>query len=203
MFKLQPLPYAFDALEPYVSAQVMKIHYEKHHQAYVDKLNKALENHPEFYKQSLEWLLASPDQLPKDIRTTVMRMAGGDFNHTFFWNVMKKDGGGEPNDSLAVGIKKYFGDFDTFKEQFSAAANGLFGSGWVWLVVTKQGDLEIVQSANQDCPLTDGLQLILCLDVWEHAYYLQYEYRRAEYVEKWWNVVNWQQAEENYRTIVE
>ena len=203
MFKLRPLPYAFDALEPYISARVMQIHYEKHHQAYVNKLNKALENHPQFYNESLEWLLASPDQLPESIKTAVMRNAGGDYNHMFFWAVMKKDGGGEPNGQLAIAIKKYFGSFDAFREQFSTVANGVFGSGWAWLCFTRDGDLEIRESANQDSPLTYGAQVILGLDIWEHAYYLQYENRRSEYVTNWWNIVNWAQVEENYRMMVE
>ncbi len=203
MFKLRPLPYALDALEPYISAHIMEIHYEKLHQGYVNRLNKALENHPELYKQSLEWFLAAPDQLPESIRTAVMRGAGGDYNHSFFWEVMKKGGGGEPNGELGIVIKKYFGSFEEFKKQFSAVANGVFGSGWAWLCFNKNGDLELRESDDQDAPLTQGSQAILGLDVWENAYFLQYENRRAEYVENWWNIVNWNQAEENYRMIVE
>ncbi len=203
MFKLQPLPYELDALEPYISARVMKIHYEKHHQAYVNNLNNALKGHSEFYEKSLEWLLTAPDQIPQNIRKAVMRNAGGDYNHAFFWTVMKKDGGGQPNGMLAMAIKKYFGDFDAFKEKFSATANAVFGSGWAWLCFTKDGDLEIFSSANQDSPLTYGSHVILGLDIWEHAYYLQYTYRRVDYVDAWWNIVNWEQAEENYRMMVE
>jgi len=203
MFKLRPLPYALDALEPYISSRIMEIHYEKLHQGYVNRLNKALEHHPALYKESLEWFLAAPDKIPAEIRTEVMRGAGGDYNHSFFWAVMKKGGGGEPNGELAMVIKKYFGSFDEFKKQFSAVANGVFGSGWAWLCINKNGDLELRESDDQDATITQELQPILGLDVWEHAYFLQYENRRAEYVENWWHIVNWDAAEENYRMIVE
>lgn len=202
MFKLRPLPYALDALEPYISTHIMEIHYEKLHQGYVNRLNKALEAHPELYKKSVEWFLATPNQIPAAIRTEVMRGAGGDYNHAFFWAVMKKGGGGVPNGELAMMIQKYFGDFETFKKKFSAVANGVFGSGWAWLCLNKNGDLELCESGDQDVTITTGLQPLLCLDVWEHAYFLQYENRRAEYVENWWHLVNWEAVEENYRMIV-
>lgn len=203
MFKLRPLAYALDALEPYMSRHIMEIHYERLHQGYVDRLNKALEGHSALYKESLEWFLSAPDRIPEAIRMEVMRGAGGDYNHTFFWRVMKKNGGGAPHGELAIMLEKYFGGFEAFKNQFSAVANGVFGSGWAWLCMNKKGDLELCQSKDQDAPITSGLQPILCLDVWEHAYFLQYENRRADYVKNWWNVVNWDAVQENYRMIIE
>lgn len=202
MFKLRPLPYNFGALEPYIDARIMELHHDKHQQAYVNNLNKALEGHSNLQSVSLESLLTSLDQVPEKIRTAVRNNAGGDFNHTFFWDVMKKEGEKAPKGESAQEIKKLFGSFSAFKDQFSQVAKSVFGSGWAWLVVDKAGKLKIVPTANQDSPISYGEQPILCLDVWEHAYYLQYENRRPDYIEAWWHVVNWEKVEDNYRDIV-
>ena len=202
MFKLRPLPYAYDALEPYIETHIMELHHDKHQQSYVNHLNKALENHPELYEKSLEWLITSLDTLPEGIRTAVRNNAGGDFNHTFFWDVMKKNGGGTPRDRVAQAVTKKFGSFEKFKEEFTGAAKGVFGSGWAWLVVNKNGELEVRSTANQDSTLGDNAHPILGLDVWEHAYYLQYENRRPDYIEAWWHVVNWDRVEDNYEMMI-
>lgn len=202
MFTLQPLPYELDALEPYLSKHSMELHYTKHHQSYVDKLNKALSHHSELYKKSVDWFLRFPDQIPSDSRVEVMRNAGGAYNHTFFWSVMGKNCGGKPVGKLADALVKNFGSFEAFKNRFSFVSNSLFGSGWAWLCFTTDGLLQVRESANHDSPITHGLSIILTLDVWEHAYYAQYENRRADYVEKWWNLVNWQQAEEYYLAAI-
>ena len=202
MFKLRPLPYDFGALEPYISARIMELHHDKHQQAYVDNLNKALEKHPQYFKESLEWLVTNYEQLPADIKTAVRNNAGGDFNHTFFWDVMKKDSKGEPVGYVADEIKKQFGSFEKCKEEFTAKAKTVFGSGWAWLCINQKGNLEVSSTPNQDSPLTINAHPILGLDVWEHAYYLQYENRRPDYIQAWWNVVNWQKVEDNYRMIM-
>ncbi len=203
MFKLRPLPYDFGALEPYIDARIMELHHDKHQAAYVNNLNKALEKHTQLEKESLETLLTELDRVPESIRTAVRNNAGGDFNHTFFWEIMKKDGGGDARGSLGDHIKKTFHSFDAFKDTFSTAAKSVFGSGWAWLVVGKNGDIMVMTTPNQDSPVMQGLQPIVGLDVWEHAYYLQYENRRPDYIEAWWHVVDWDKAEENYRGIVE
>ncbi len=202
MFTLRSLPYAYDALEPYVSTRIMQLHHDKHQQAYVDNLNKALEKYPDLYKKPLETLLVSLDTLPQDIRTAVRNNAGGDFNHDFFWGVMKKNGSSMPRDKVAAAIKKQFGGFENFQTQFGAAAKSVFGSGWAWLAFTKEGTLVITTTPNQDSPISAGMQPILGLDVWEHAYYLQYENRRPDYIQAWWQVVNWDRVEEHYRLMV-
>jgi superoxide dismutase, Fe-Mn family len=203
MFKLRPLPYAYDALEPYIQTHIMELHHDMHQQAYVNNLNKALENYPNLQKESLEGLVTSLDMLPENIRTAVRNNAGGDLNHGFFWDVMKKNGSGSPRDKVAQAIKKKFGTFDKFKEDFTVAAKGVFGSGWAWLVITKEGELGIMSTANQDSPLIRGAYPILGLDVWEHAYYLQYENRRPDYIDAWWSVVNWDRVEDNYKMMME
>ena len=203
MFKLRPLPYDFGALEPYIDARIMELHHDKHQAAYVNNLNKALEKHTQLEKKSLETLLTELDRVPESIRTAVRNNAGGDFNHTFFWEVMKKNGGGDARGSLGDHIKKTFNSFDAFKDTFSTAAKSVFGSGWAWLVVGKNGEIVVMTTPNQDSPVMQGLQPVLGLDVWEHAYYLQYENRRPDYIEAWWHVVDWDKAEENYRGIVE
>lgn len=202
MFKLRPLPYDFGALEPYISARIMELHHDKHQQAYVNNLNAALEKKPELFNESLESLLTSLDKVPETIRTAVRNNAGGDFNHAFFWDLMSKKGGGNPQGLVAGEMTKLFSSFDGFKEKFNAAAKSVFGSGWAWLCVDKQGKLVIMTTPNQDCPISQGLQPVLGLDVWEHAYYLQYENRRPDYIEAWWHVVNWQKVEENYRALM-
>lgn len=201
MFKLRPLPYKYDALEPYISAHIMELHHDKHQQAYVNNLNAALEKYPKLQKLSLESLLTSLDQVPEDVRTAVRNNAGGDFNHSFFWDVMKK-GEQVPKGSSAKGITKKFGSFAAFKDKFCVAAKGVFGSGWAWLVVDKSGDLAVMSTPNQDSPVIVGAQPILGLDVWEHAYYLQYENRRPDYIEAWWNIVNWDKVEQNYQDLI-
>ena len=187
---LPPLPYEYAALEPHIDAQTMQIHHGKHHQAYVNNLNPALDKHPELFQWTLEDLLRKINQIPEDIRTAVRNNAGGHHNHSLFWTIMGPKGGGEPTGALADALKKTFGGVDRFKEQLAAAAASRFGSGWAWLVVSG-GKLEVVSTANQDSPLMDGKVPILGLDVWEHAYYLKHQNRRPDYIAAWWNVVNW------------
>jgi Fe-Mn family superoxide dismutase len=195
------LPYAFDALEPHIDAQTMQIHHDKHHQAYVSNLNAALDKHPELYEKNLEELLRGITSVPEDIRTAVRHNGGGHHNHSLFWTIMApagKGGGGEPSGALADAIKKAFGDFARFKEQLSTAATTRFGSGWGWLAVA-DGKIEVYSTANQDSPLMERKVPILGLDVWEHAYYLKYQNRRADYVAAWWNVVNWPEVANRYQ----
>jgi len=203
MYTLPELPYAYDALEPYIDKETMMIHYTKHHQAYVDNLNKALENYPALQEKSLDALLEDLDGLPEEIRTAVRNNGGGHLNHSMFWTLMKKNGGGKPRGYIADAIDSTFGDFDVFQEQFNAAAKKVFGSGWAWLVVNSNEALSIITTPNQDSPVSKGLQPVMGLDVWEHAYYLKYQNRRPDYIGAWWHVVNWEQIEENYRLLVE
>lgn len=190
---LAALPYAFDALEPHIDAQTMQIHHDKHHQAYVTNLNTALDKHAGLQDKSLESLLGNLSGVPDDIRTAVRNNGGGHWNHSLFWELMGPGAGGEPGGALADAIKSSFGDFAAFKAQFAAAGMGRFGSGWAWLV--KDGSkLTISSTPNQDNPLMDGTpasNILLGVDVWEHAYYLKYQNRRADYLGAWWNVVNW------------
>ncbi|WP_054685914.1 superoxide dismutase [Rhodothermus marinus] len=198
-FTLPPLPYPYDALEPYIDAQTMEIHYTKHHQGYVNNLNKALEGYPELQNKSIEELLRGINEIPEAIRTAVRNNGGGHANHSLFWTIMKPNGGGEPTGELAEAIKATFGSFEAFKEKFSAEAAGRFGSGWAWLVVDENGKLQVYSTPNQDSPYMQGHTPILGLDVWEHAYYLKYQNRRAEYIQNWWNVVNWDQVAQYYK----
>ncbi len=191
-FSLPALPYAYDALEPFIDTQTMTIHHDKHHAAYVTNLNAALDKHPELAGWSLEDLLKKLSDVPEDIRSAVRNHGGGHWNHTQFWESMGPNAGGAPTGKLADAINAAFGSFDAFKAEFEKAANGRFGSGWAWLVKKADGSLAIVSTANQDNPMTDGLTPILGNDVWEHAYYLKYQNRRAEYTAAWWNVVNWE-----------
>ncbi len=193
-FQLMPLPYDYDALEPFIDTQTMQIHHDKHHAAYVTNLNGAIEKHPELADKSLEALLADLNAVPEDVRTVVRNHGGGTWNHDLFWKIMAPGAGGEPQGPLSQAIEAAFGDFAAFKAEFEKAANGRFGSGWAWLVVKKDNGLAIVSTANQDNPLSDGLTPILGLDVWEHAYYLKYQNRRGEYLKAWWQVVNWDVA---------
>ena len=188
-FELPKLPYAADALEPYIDAQTMTLHHDKHHQTYVTNLNGAIEKHPELADKSLEDLLMDLNAIPEDIRMVVRNHGGGTWNHSMFWEIMGPNAGGAPSGELAQAVDSAFGSFDSFKADFEKAANGRFGSGWAWLVKKGSG-LAIVSTANQDNPLSDGATPILGIDVWEHAYYLKYQNRRAEYVTNWWNVVN-------------
>lgn len=190
-FELSKLPYAYEALEPFIDAQTMNIHHTKHHQAYVTNLNAALEKHPELGGWSLDALVAKLADVPEDIRTAVRNHGGGHWNHDMFWNIMAPNAGGEPTGALAKSIESDFGGFANFKAEFDKAAMGRFGSGWAWLV--EKGDkLAVISTANQDNPLTEGLKPLMGIDVWEHAYYLKYQNRRADYIAAWWNVINWE-----------
>jgi len=195
---LPPLPYAYDALEPYIDARTMEIHHGKHHGAYVANLNKALEGHADLEKLSIEELIARIHKVPEAVRTAVRNNGGGHLNHSMFWMLMKKGGGGEPSGELADAIGKAFGSFGDFKKTFSQAAATRFGSGWAWLLL-RDGKLVVESTANQDNPVMDGGRPVMGLDVWEHAYYLKYQNRRPEYVDAWWNIIDWAQVEENYR----
>lgn len=193
---LPPLPYSFDALEPYIDAKTMEIHHDKHHNAYVTNLNKALESAPDLAKLSAEEVISHLSKVPENIRTAVRNNGGGHVNHSMFWKMMKKGGGGEPSGAVADAINGAFGSFADFKTKFAQAATTRFGSGWAWLLV-RDGKLAIESTANQDNPLMDGGKGVLGLDVWEHAYYLKYQNRRPDYIEAWWNTINWAQINEN------
>ncbi len=192
-FELPALPYAYDALEPYIDARTMEIHHSKHHAGYTKKLNAALEKHPELFEKSIEELVGNLDAIPEDIRTAVRNNGGGYYNHSIFWTVMAPNGGGEPKGALAKSIEAAFGSFEAFKQAFSNAAATRFGSGWAWLGF-RNGQLTVISMPNQDVPLMAGLTPILGLDVWEHAYYLKYQNRRGDYIANWWNVVNWDEV---------
>ena len=189
-FTLPPLPYSSDALEPYIDRQTMEIHHDKHHGTYVKNLNAALEKYPELKSKSIEDLLRAINTVPADIRTAVRNNGGGHANHSMFWLIMAPNAGGQPTGAIADALKSSFGSVDTFKNEFTKAALGRFGSGWAW-VVDQGGRLVIESTANQDSPLMEGRKPVFGLDVWEHAYYLKYQNRRADYIEAWWNVVNW------------
>lgn len=197
---LPKLGYQYDALEPYIDARTMEIHYSKHHQAYVDKLNIAVENKKELAEKDLDWLIKNLDKIPEEMRMAVRNNGGGHWNHSFFWQIMAKNSG-QPEGKLLETINKNFGSLEKLKEEFNLAAVNRFGSGWAWLVADK-GKLSIMSTANQDNPLMEGKQAILGLDVWEHAYYILYQNRRAEYAEQWWQVVNWKQVGDNYAKCV-
>jgi Fe-Mn family superoxide dismutase len=197
-FTLPALPYANDALEPHIDARTMEIHHTKHHQAYVNNLNAAIEKAPELASKSLDDLMRGINSVPEAVRTAVRNNGGGHWNHSLFWQLMGPGKGGEPTGKLADAIKSAFGDFNKFKEQFAAAGAGRFGSGWAWLV-NDGGKLSITSTPNQDNPLMEGKTAILGLDVWEHAYYLKYQNRRPDYITAWWNVVNWDAVAERYR----
>jgi Fe-Mn family superoxide dismutase len=199
IYTLPKLDYSFEALEPYIDAKTMEIHYTKHHQAYVDNLNKALEKHPEVADRPLEELLANPEGAPEEIRSAVRNHGGGHFNHSLFWKMMAPQAGGEPSGKIGEAITKSFGDFGKFKELFGAAAMGRFGSGWAWMTMDK-GQLKIESTPNQDSPLMEGKKPLLGVDVWEHAYYLKYQNRRKDYIDAWWNVVNWQEVERKFNS---
>lgn len=188
--ELPPLPYDFNALEPHIDEQTMRIHHGKHHAAYVNNLNAALEKHPELQNKSVEDLISDLSSVPQDIRTVVQNNGGGHANHSLFWQLMGPDAGGAPTGALADAIGSAFGTFDAFKEQFGKAGVGRFGSGWAWLIDT-DGKLSIESTPNQDSPLMQGKKAVLGLDVWEHAYYLKYQNRRPDYIAAWWNTVNW------------
>ena len=196
-FTTPDLPYAYDALEPYIDTRTMELHHDKHHVTYTTKLNAALEGTP-FEKQPIEKLLTDLDQLPEDIRTAVRNNGGGHYNHSLFWDMMSPQGGGRPEGAVAQQIDKDFGSFDEFVSAFTDAALGQFGSGWAWLTSDDQGVLQVLKTANQDSPLSSGLTPVLGIDVWEHAYYLKYQNRRPEYVENFFHVVNWKRVQDLY-----
>jgi superoxide dismutase, Fe-Mn family len=193
-FELSPLPYNYDALDPYIDAQTMQLHHDLHHQAYVNNLNAAVEKYPELQSKSPEELIKDLSNLPQDITGAVRNNGGGHVNHTMFWQIMAPNAGGEPTGAIAQAISENFGDFESFKQKFNDAGTKQFGSGWVWLVRTSDGKIEITSSPNQDNPMSGGHFPIMGNDVWEHAYYLKYQNRRAEYLKQWWNVVNWDEV---------
>lgn len=191
-FTLPPLPYAPEALEPYIDAATMKVHHGGHHNAYVNNLNKALESAPELANKSIEELLANNlAAVPENLKTAVRNNGGGHANHTMFWSILGPNAGGPPTGEIATAIEGAFGSFETFKEKFTAAATTRFGSGWAWLIRGADGSMQVTSSANQDSPLLEGAFPVLGLDVWEHAYYLKYQNRRPEYIGAWWNAINW------------
>lgn len=209
-YELPPLPYKYDALEPYIDAMTMEIHYTKHHQTYVTKLNEALDKHLELADKPLEELLSNLDAVPEDIRTAIRNHGGGHSNHSFFWTIMAPQTAATakgPEEMLLEGINDVFGGtehdgLNKFKEEFTKAASGVFGSGWAWLVVDENGKLAITTTPNQDSPLMKHQKPVLGLDVWEHAYYLKYQNKRPDYIGAWWNVVNWNEAEKKFKNAV-
>lgn len=198
-FTLGNLPYDYSALDPHIDQETMTLHHTKHHQAYVDNLNKALDDEPEFKKYSIEELLTNLEALPQKIRERVRNHGGGHFNHTLFWDLMTPQAQQKPTEQIELEINKHFGSFDSFKAEFDKAALSRFGSGWAWLCVNQHGGLVVTSTPNQDTPLAQNLYPILALDVWEHAYYIKYRNKRAEYVSAWWNVINWQHVEKLYQ----
>ncbi len=199
-YKRPDLDYPYDALEPHIDARTMEIHHTKHHQAYLDKLNAAVEPYPDLAAKPVEALLRDLNSVPEAIRGAVRNHGGGHANHSLFWQIMGPDGGGAPSGALAEAIDRDFGSFEAFRDAFNAAAAGQFGSGWGWLVKDKDNRLSVVATANQDSPLSDGKQPLLGVDVWEHAYYLNYQNRRPDYVKAFWNVVRWPQVARRFET---
>jgi Fe-Mn family superoxide dismutase len=198
--ELKPLPYPYDSLEPYIDKETMEIHHDKHHRTYVNKLNNALEKNPELFEKKVEELLGDLNSIPEGIRQAVINHGGGTYNHNFFWSILKKDV--NPEGEIFEEIKKVFGSFEEFKKSFSDAATTLFGSGWAWLVL-KDGKLEITQTKNQNSPISDGAVPLIAIDVWEHAYYLKYQNKRPEYIENFFNVINWEKVNELFMSSKE
>lgn len=196
--ELPELKYSYSALEPYIDETTMTIHHSKHHATYINNLNAALEKYPELQEKSVEELVKNLDEIPQDIKTAVKNNGGGHYNHSLFWELMAPNQGGKPVGELEKAIYSKFGSFEKFKEEFGKAAATRFGSGWAWLVVNKDNELEITSTANQDTPVSEGAKAVLTLDVWEHAYYLNYQNRRPDYVGAWWSVVNWDYANKLY-----
>jgi len=190
-FEVPPLPYDFSALEPHIDAQTMEIHHDRHHAAYVTNLNAAIAKHPELASKSIEELLSDLSAIPEDIRTAVRNHGGGHYNHSLFWEIMGPGGGGEPTGPVGSAISSAFGDYASFKDALTKAAVGQFGSGWGWLVKDASGDLVVISRPNQDSPLSEGMTVVLGIDVWEHAYYLKYQNKRPDYVGAWFNTINW------------
>lgn len=201
-FQLPELKYSYNSLEPHIDAKTMEIHHTKHHAAYITNLNKALEKYPDLANKSVEDLIKDLKGIPEDIRIAIKNNGGGHLNHSMFWEIMSPKGGGNPVGNLAEEIAKTFTNFETFKKEFAKAAMGRFGSGWAWLILDTNKKLSIVSTANQDNPLTDGNMPIIGLDVWEHAYYLNYQNKRADYVTAWWNVVDWISIENSYKKVL-
>lgn len=197
-YELPPLPYDYSALEPYIDTQTMQLHHDKHHQTYVTNLNNALKDQAQFASLSLEDLMRRINEVPESIRTAVRNNGGGHINHTMFWQIMKPNGGGEPTGAIASAIQSAFGSFDALKTAFNDAGVKRFGSGWAWLVLDRSGKLSVTSTANQDSPFMDGNYPVMGNDVWEHAYYLKYQNRRPEYLETWWNVVNWDAVQKRF-----
>ena len=197
-YELPPLPYDYNALEPYIDTQTMQLHHDKHHQAYVTNLNNALQGNDQLAAMSVDDLLRNISQVPDSIRTAVQNNGGGHSNHSMFWNIMKPNGGGAPSGDLVSAVQQAFGSFDAFKTAFNDAGTKRFGSGWAWLVLDQSGKLQVISTANQDSPLMSGLYPVMGNDVWEHAYYLKYQNRRPEYLNAWWNVVNWDEVARRY-----
>ncbi len=197
-FELPPLPYDYTALEPHIDEQTMHLHHDKHHQTYVTNLNNALQGQSQFENLPIEDLVRRINEVPENIRTAVRNNGGGHANHSMFWQIMKPNGGGEPSGALSHAITEAFGSFDQFKTAFNDAGTKRFGSGWVWLVLDSSGKLQVTSTANQDSPLMEGHFPIMGNDVWEHAYYLKYQNRRADYLAAWWNVVNWDEIAQRY-----
>jgi len=200
-YSLPPLAYPYNALEPHIDARTMEIHHTKHHQAYINNVNNAIKGKPELENRSVEELISDLNSVPEDIRMVVRNNGGGHANHTFFWTIIGPKAGGQPQAKVAAAIDQAFGSFDAFKEKFAQAAATRFGSGWAWLAVAKTGSLEIFSTPNQDSPLMEGKTPIVGIDVWEHAYYLQYQNRRPDYVAAFWNVVNWQEVEKRFSAV--
>ena len=196
-YTLPDVPYAYDALEPYIDEETMHLHHDKHHNTYVTNLNAAIEKYPELGEKTIEELLSDMDAIPTDIKTAVRNNGGGHANHSFFWEIMAPNAGGEPTGEIKEAINEAFGDFSSFKEEFKKAAAGRFGSGWAWLVM-ENGKLAITSTANQDSPLMEGKTPILGLDVWEHAYYLKYKNVRPDYIAAFWNVINWDEVNKRF-----
>jgi len=199
-FTLPPLAYPYNALEPHIDARTMEIHHTKHHQAYINNVNKALEGKADLQAKTVEQLIANINAIPEDIRNVVRNNGGGHANHTFFWTIIGPNAGGQPKGEVAAAINASFGSFDALKEKFAQAATTRFGSGWAWVTVAKGGKLEVSSTPNQDSPLMEGKTPILGIDVWEHAYYLHYQNRRPDYIAAFWNVVNWQEVEKRFNT---
>jgi Fe-Mn family superoxide dismutase len=200
-YTLPPLAYPYNALEPHIDARTMEIHHTKHHQAYINNVNNAIKGKADLESKSVEALISNLNAVPEDVRTVVRNNGGGHANHTFFWTIIGPKAGGAPQGKIAAAINQTFGSFDAFKEKFAQAAAGRFGSGWAWLVVSKDGKLEVSSTANQDSPLMEGKTPVLGIDVWEHAYYLNYQNRRPDYIAAFWNVVNWQEVEKRFTAV--
>ena len=197
-YEVPPLPYDYSALEPYIDTQTMQLHHDKHHAAYVNNLNAAVQSHAQFASLPVEQLIQHLNELPENIRTAVRNNGGGHANHSMFWQIMTPNGGGQPSGDLANAINSTFGSFDQFKAAFNDAGTKRFGSGWAWLILDKNGNLQVTSSANQDSPLMEGNFPIMGNDVWEHAYYLKYQNRRGDYLTAWWNVVNWDEVNRRF-----